>query len=199
MTTVTIPAEGLANELHKSEKCVLLLLFRVGGTVRTLVAGHLDNRTYIIYNFILPRMTRERDPLVTLWKPSLTSDVTSVLRAIKKLEQFGLLVRTEADSASEVWNYHENINTILAASIDATLEGLRDDLFGFGLEGLEGILRSELYLTPEGEKMTHFMLYLEVKDTERRYHQRGLTRAPPLLLTGTFSSLETSPTPISRK
>lgn len=156
MTTVAIPAEGLVKELHITEKRVLTGLFGMGGTVRTLVAEHLDDHTYLIYFFLLPRKTRERDAIdphspVPLWKPSVTRDVTSVLQAIKRLEQLGLLSRIAADSTSKVCKYHENTNAILAASIEETLESLKDDWQG------EGIPRSEFYLTPEGEKMTHFI------------------------------------------
>jgi len=57
MTTVAIPAEGLVKNLHRSEKDVLTALFNVGGTVRTLVAQHLDNQTYCIStSFCLARL-----------------------------------------------------------------------------------------------------------------------------------------------
>lgn len=57
----------------------------MGETVRTLVAEYLDGHTHYIYEFFLPPTYDWRRE----WTSPVTREVTSILRALRRLEQFG--------------------------------------------------------------------------------------------------------------
>ena len=158
MTTIAIPAEGLAEEFkHTSAERVLTMLPPMHGkTVRSLVYTSLDSNT--IYAFREDRAKKGVTRIMRL-------QVSLVLNALRRLERLGLISRKEADPTSQAWRYHEDINPLLAPLLDKALDQEINGGFARGwprtiykglltfYPELEGITSSELHLTPEGKKL----------------------------------------------